>query len=95
MNNRTFCSMLKTERFQSHDQSASKVSSKMMVEASSTVAEDAALGVHFVGEDEVFDYICELDAITEVQEYFDAAGDKGVYIFHFLPKILNVSLSSI
>ena len=57
--------MLKTERFQSHDQTASKVSSKMMAEASSSVAEDAALGVHFVGENKVFDFICELDAMSK------------------------------
>ena len=87
--------MLKTERFQSHDQTTSKVSSKMMTEASSSAPEDAALGVHFVGEDKVFDFICELDAIIEVQEYFDAAGDKVVYISHFLHNILNVSLLSI
>ena len=70
--------MLKTERFQSHDQTTSKVSSKMMAQASSSVAEDAAIGVHFVGLDEVIDFISELDAIIDVQEYFDAAGDKVV-----------------
>ena len=31
-------------------------------------------GVQFVGEDDVLDFICELDAIIEVQEDFDAAG---------------------
>ena len=65
----------------------------MVAEASPNVAEDAALGAHFVVEEEVFDFICELHAIFEVQEYFDAAGDKVLYIFHFLPKNLNVSLS--
>ena len=87
--------MLKIERSESHDQTTSKVSIKMMAEANYSVAEDAALGVHFVGEDEVLDFVCEFDAIIEVQEYFGAAGNKVVYICHFLPKILNVSLSSI
>ncbi len=32
--------------------------------------------VQFVGEGDVLDFICELDAIIEVQEDFDAAGEK-------------------
>ena len=35
----------------------------------------------FVGEGEVFDFICELGATIEVQEDFDAAKDKAVKIF--------------
>eukprot|EP00795_Rhopilema_esculentum_P016140 gene16140-7502_t len=37
---------------------------------------EADLDVQFVGDDEVFAFICELDAIIEVQEDFDTAGDK-------------------
>ena len=45
-----------------------------MAEGDLSVAE-GDFGVQFVGED-VLDFICELDAIIEVQEDFDAAGDK-------------------
>ena len=37
---------------------------------------EADLDVQFVGDYEVFAFICELDAIIEVQEDFDTAGDK-------------------
>ena len=65
VNNGIFCSMSKTERLQSNDQTTSKVSSKMMEEASSSVAEDAVFGVHLATKDEVFYFICTLDAIVE------------------------------
>ena len=35
----------------------------------------------FLGEDEVFHFICKLGVIIEVQEDFDAAKDKVVEIF--------------
>lgn len=46
-----------------------------MAEVDSSVAE-GDFGVQFVGEDDVLDFICELDAIAEIQEDFDTAGDK-------------------
>ena len=45
-----------------------------MGEASCSVVEDA-LSARFVGEDEGFYFICEFDAIIELQEEFDAAND--------------------
>ena len=44
----------------------------MVGEASCSVVEDA-LSARFVREDKVFDFICELDVIIELQEEFDAA----------------------
>ena len=38
------------------------------------VVEDA-LSARFDGEDEVFGFICELDAIVELREEVDAAND--------------------
>ena len=46
-----------------------------MGEASHRIGEDA-LGTHFVGEDEVFDFICELDTKIERQQDFDHAEDN-------------------
>ena len=46
-----------------------------MAEADLCMAE-GNFGVQFVGEDDVLDFISELDAIIEVQEDFDTAGDK-------------------
>ena len=46
-------------------------------EASCGVVEDA-LSARFVGEDEVSDFICYLDAILEQQEEFDAANGMVV-----------------
>ena len=37
---------------------------------------DGDFGFQFVEEDDFLDFICELDAIIEVQEDFDAVGDK-------------------
>ena len=37
-----------------------------------------ALDAQIVREDEVFDFICKLSVIIEVQEDFDAAKDKVV-----------------
>ena len=37
--------------------------------------------IQFVGECEVFDFICELGATIEVQEGIDIAKDKAVKIF--------------
>ena len=48
-----------------------------MGEASRSVVEDA-LSARFIGEDEVSDFICDLDAILEQQEEFDAANDTVV-----------------
>ena len=48
-----------------------------MGEASCGVVEDA-LSARFVGEDEVSDFICDLDAILEQQEEFDAANGMVV-----------------
>ena len=48
-----------------------------MGEASCRVVEDA-LSARFVGEDEVSDPICDLDAIIEQQEEFVAANDMVV-----------------
>ena len=48
-------------------------------EARCSVVEDTLIA-RFVGEDKVFDFICEPDAIIELQEEFDAAND----IFDFL-----------
>ena len=42
-----------------------------------SVVEDA-LSARFVGEDEVSDFICDLDAILEQQEEFNAANDTVV-----------------
>ena len=46
-------------------------------EASWNVAEDA-LSLRFDGKEKVFEFICELDAIFELQEEFDAADDVVV-----------------
>ena len=46
-------------------------------EASCSVVEDA-LSARFVGEDEVSDFICDLDAIIEQQQESDAANDTVV-----------------
>ena len=48
-----------------------------MGEASCSVVEDA-LSARFIGEDEVFDSICGLDAIIEQQEEFVPANDMVV-----------------
>ena len=69
MINRIFCSMLRIERFQSHEQTTSKLKREAIKDV---------FDAQFVGEDEVFDFNCELDAIIEVQEDFDAAKDKVV-----------------
>ena len=37
---------------------------------------EADFDVLFVGDNDVIAFICELDAIIEVQEDFDTAGDK-------------------
>ena len=43
-------------------------------EASCSVVEDA-FSARFIGEDEVFGFICELDATIELQEELGAADD--------------------
>ena len=48
-----------------------------MGEASRSVVEDA-LSARFIGEDEVSDSICDLDAIIEQQEEFAFANDMVV-----------------
>ena len=48
-----------------------------MGEASCSVVEDA-LSARFIGEDEVSDSICDLDAIIEQQEELMAANDMVV-----------------
>ena len=65
VNNRIFCSMLRIERFQSHDSTASKLKREAMRGASKR-----CFDAQFVEEDEVFDFICKLGVIIEVQERF-------------------------
>ena len=48
-----------------------------MGEASRSVVEDV-LSARFIGEDEVSDSICDLDAVIEQQEEFVAANDMVV-----------------
>ena len=48
-----------------------------MGEASCSVVE-YVLSARFIGEDDVSDCICDLDAIIELQEEFDAANDMVV-----------------
>ena len=48
-----------------------------MGEASCSVVEDA-LSARFIGEDEISDSICDLDAIIEQQEEFVAANHTVV-----------------
>ena len=65
--------MLRIGRFQSHDPTASKLKRETMRGASKR-----CFDAQFVGEDEVFDFICKLGVVIEVQEDFDASKDKVV-----------------
>ena len=85
VNNRIFCSMLRIERFQSHDPTASKLKRETMREPVKDVFD-----TQFVGEDEVFDFICKLGVLIEVQEDFDAA--KECEYSDFLYMHFNVAL---
>ena len=66
--------MLRIERFQSHDPSASKLKRETMRGGAVKDVFDA----QFVEEDELFDFICMLGVIPVVQEDFDSTKSKVV-----------------